>query len=273
MKKLLVLLVLLVVIGGVAFFFGWIQILLPPGSYAVIYTKTGGYEEQPVPAGLFAWRVERLLPTNMTLYIFHVEPKEIETPEIMGTLPSGETYSAVMTGNPDFSYKIRASLLVALQPDKLPALVENEGLRPETLDAWYESKLSTAAQRLAEDLSQNSDSAFDAGYFDGLAERLSRDPVFAGIEIIRITPKELSLPDADLYQEAKRQYFSLAKAREAKDVILIEQEKSNLKVLKEYAELLTEYPILLKYLYLQNLKGNSLDILNLELPSLDKGSE
>ena len=57
MKKFLILLILLLVIGGVVFFFGWIQILLPPGTYAVINTKTGGYEEKAIPAGDFAWRI------------------------------------------------------------------------------------------------------------------------------------------------------------------------------------------------------------------------
>ena len=273
MKKFLILLILLLAIGGVVFFFGWIQILLPPGTYAVIHTKTGGYEEKAIPAGVFAWRIERLLPTNMTLYIFRVEPVEIETPEIKGTLPSGEIYSSLLTGNPDFSFKLKARLLVALNPEALPTLMKEEGLKPETLDAWYESKISSAVQRLVDDLQDNADSVYESGYFISLADRLSRDPEFSSIEIKRITPIELSFPDPDLYYEAKRQYFSLAKAKEAKYVLFIQQEKSNLKVLKEYAELLTEYPILLKYLYLQNLKGKNLDILELDLPSLAEESE
>lgn len=273
MKRFLILLIVLLVIGGVVFFFGWIQILLPPGTYAVIHTKTRGYEEKAIPAGVFAWRIERLLPTNMTLYVFRVEPTEVEIPVVQGTLPSGKIYSSLLTGNPDFSFKLRASLLVALNPEALPTLVEHEGLKPETLEAWYESKISSVMQRLVDDLQDNTDSVYESGYFKGLADSLSRDPEFSSIEIKRITPKELSFPDPDLYYEAKRRYFSLSKAREAKDVLFIQQEKSNLKVLKEYAELLTEYPILLKYLYLQNLKGKNLDILELDLPSLTEESE
>jgi hypothetical protein len=273
MKKLLILLILLLIIGGVVFFFGWIQILIPPGCYAVIHTKTGGYEEKVIPAGVFAWRIERLLPTNMTIYLFRVEPREVETTEIQGTLPSGDVYSAFLDGNPDFSFRLKASVLVSLNTEVLPSLVAEEGLKPETLDEWYEIKVASVLQRLASDIRENAGRISEVGYFEHLKDRLALDPEFASLKIERIVPMELILPDQDLYNEAKRQYLSLAKARETKDIVSIQQEKSNLKVLKEYAELLTQYPVLLKYLYLQNLKGKNLDILNLDLPSFSEEAE
>ena len=38
----LIILVVLVVLAGTAFYFGWVQIHLPPENYAVVYTKMRG---------------------------------------------------------------------------------------------------------------------------------------------------------------------------------------------------------------------------------------
>jgi hypothetical protein len=265
MKKLLIFIVLLLLIGGVVFFFGWIQILLPPGTYAVIHTKTGGYDEDVLPAGTFTWRIERLLPTNMTVFIFPVEPVEIDTTAIKGTLPSGSLYGSLLKGSPDFSFEIKLRLVFSLKPEALPLLMEKEALKPEALDTWYQSKADLLLQRIYAKVTEEPDSFFEANFSNNIIKELSGDSDFRFLNIKQITPLQIKLPDLELYQAAKGQYFSLARARQDQDVLAINAEKNNLKVLKEYAEILTEYPILLKYLYLKELKGEGLDILNLDL--------
>jgi len=138
MKKLLILLLVLIVIGGVVFYFGWIQLLIPPGSCAVIHTKTGGYEKKIIPAGTFAWRAERLIPANMSLFIFPIQPVDADSTTLTGTMPSGPVYGSSLAGSPDFSYKIRIRITFSLNPEVLPDLVSGEGLRPEGLDGWYQ---------------------------------------------------------------------------------------------------------------------------------------
>jgi len=46
MKKFLAGLIVLVVLGGVVFFFGWVQLAVPPGSYGVLRSKTHGVDPQ-----------------------------------------------------------------------------------------------------------------------------------------------------------------------------------------------------------------------------------
>ena len=99
-----------------------------------------------------------------------------------------------------------------------------------------------------------------------LLDRIAQNAEFAGVDIQRIDPVRVKLPDPDLYDLAKETYIRVSEAREARDLLAIEEEKTNLKVLREYAELMTEYPVLIRFLYLKELGGEGLDILELELP-------
>ena len=123
MKALVVVSVVLVLLAVAVFFVGWVQILIPAGTYAVIHTKTGGYEQEVVTSGEFMWRVERLLPTNMKLYRFKPEVMEVDVPVVSGVLPSGELYASFMENSPDFSYEIDLKVFISVIPESLPRLV------------------------------------------------------------------------------------------------------------------------------------------------------
>jgi hypothetical protein len=56
MKKFIFLFIILLIAGGCAFFFGWIQILIPAETYAVAFTKTGGFDDEVIEPGKFVWR-------------------------------------------------------------------------------------------------------------------------------------------------------------------------------------------------------------------------
>ncbi len=268
MKKAIFAFILLLLAGGAVFFVGWIQLLIPPGTYAVIHTKTNGFDKEVLESGVFAWRVERLLPTNMTIYKFDLKPIQVSTATLQGSLPSAETYSAVFENKPDFSYRVRLSITFTFQPAALPSLVASEELRPDSLDSWYKQKSDMILQSVARYITQEPARVFEADAMSHIKNRLSQEPEYESLDIRSIVPLEIKMPDPDLYHEAKRQYFSIAKAREIKDVLTINQEKQNLKVLKDYAELLTQYPVLMQYLYLKELKGDAPKFLDLNLPDV-----
>ena len=100
MKGLISIIVLLGV-AGTMFVAGWIQILLPAATYAVLFSKTGGYDARVIAPGTFAWRWERVIPRNVTLYYFAVQPVTVAIP-IRGQLPSADTVASVLPGNVDF---------------------------------------------------------------------------------------------------------------------------------------------------------------------------
>ena len=88
------------------------------------------------------------------------------------------------------------------------------------------------------------------------------------ISIDQIHLLDTRMPDTELYLKAKSMYFALAEARETKDIAAIQAEQTNLDMLEKYGVLLTKYPVLIQYLYLKELKGEALDILELDLSEL-----
>ena len=266
MKKFIIRILLLAIFGGAVFYVGWIQVLLPPGSHAVIHTKTGGFDAHTTPSGVFAWRWEKLLPTNMTIYPFQITPIVVETPPVEGALPSGEIYASVMDGQPDFTYSISFSMTVALKPETLPKLVAEEGLTPDTVVAWLQERTREAGAQLAHQIV-----ADPIQYIEGsTADRLERAvrAALPEIEVSDIATISLKVPDRDLYFAARAKYLELARAHQEREVSVMTNEAATLRVLEEYGRLLEEYPVLLEYLYLQELKGEKIEGLDLDLKDI-----
>ena len=260
MKAFLIILVILVVLAGTAFYFGWVQILLPPENYAVVFTKIGGYDDQVIRPGEFSWRWERLIPTNMTLYTFDLHPRTLEV-SFEGSLPSGQLYSSILPENPDFSLSGNVTIQFGIVPESLPALVAEEKLLPEALDDFYEAKAEQISNRLMDKLKS-------ATLNQQMERELARE--FPDLKILSLRTETVRVPDLELYELARRSYKELveirdrsreeAVARMAVEQVRAEnardQERETLEHLREYGKLLNEYPILLKAMYVQKLSGD-----------------
>ena len=211
MKKFLIILVLLIIAAGVVFYFGWVQIRIPAASYAVIFSKIGGTETRTYKSGDFIWRWKRLIPNNLTLYIFSSSPVEKQV-LVEGQLPSAETYASIMEGRPDFSFKVEFSMFLAPNPDMLPGLVLEKGLLPETMTSWYEDIRFRAADRARLFLYERIQSAAftaDTGVYlpdfeEDLTAYLQRE--FPEIIVRGVSPVSVLLPDFELYLIAKQNY-------------------------------------------------------------------
>jgi hypothetical protein len=277
MKAFLIVLVILVILAGVAFYFGWLQILLPPENYAVVFTKTGGYDEQVIRPGEFVWRWERLIPTNMTLYIFDLHPRTKEV-SFQGSLPSADVYSSTLPENPDFSYSGELRVRFSILPERLPTLVSEEKVTPDGLDDFYEAKAEEISGRLLGRLEElDSDQLADLTLNRRLEGEL--DPEFPNLEISTLNIQSLELPDLELYRLAKQSYRDMVETRDqAREEALArvaeqqvrsetarEQQRADMEVLREYGELLNEYPVLLKAMAVQKLSGERL----LTIPEFD----
>ena len=279
MKPFLILLVLIILAGAV-FLLGWIQILLPADTYAVVFTKTGGFDDKLISPGTFAWRWEKLIPTNMTLYTFHLTSYRTDI-TIKGELPSGEAYASIITGKPDFSYAITYSLSVRIVPEKLPELVESHALRPDQLESWYRIEAAKVAQQVSNVIVRLKDP--DILYSPENLTVYLQDVLFlqdAYLEMVDLVPTSLDLPDNELYDQAKQTYFKLLEAQENAKIEAIvnreterERERHALEVLAEYGRLLSEYPVLLEFIdKLKTIKASTGDSmtgsLTLQLPDI-----
>jgi hypothetical protein len=276
MKAFLIVLLVLVLAGAVVFYFGWIQIQLPPEHYGVVFATTSGYDPVVVRPGEFVWRWEKLVPTNLTLYLFDLHPYQGEF-TFDQKLPSADLYASVLPGNPDFAIHGRLQVTFTIQPEELPALVEANRLTPDSLQAYYES----AAGQLIEVVRGRLQRLEAAELRGSLTERF-RELVAAelpSLEVTSLSLSELVVPDPQLYDLAKRSYEELvatqsqarnaAAARlaveEAQEDRRVAADETRRQTLKKYGELFNEYPVLLKAMAIQQLRGSE----QLKIPELD----
>ena len=267
MKAFLIILLVLVLAAGAVFYFGWIQIQLPPGHFGVVFTKTSGYDTAVVRPGEFVWRWEKLVPTNLTLYRFDLHPHRLEV-SFERRLPSAELYASIVPERPDFSIRGHLDILFAVRPEALPALVEEQRLTPDSLSDFY----AAAAQRITQEV-QNRLRGLEAADFELPLEPVIREGLsadLAWLEIISLELGGLEVPDPQVYELARESYRSLVEsssaARNAAAARLAVEaaeedrrdaaEEGRRENLRKYGELFNQYPVLLKALAIQRLGGN-----------------
>jgi len=261
--KLFLFVILLILVGGAAFYFGWIQFQLEEHSYGVVFSKTSGYEQEVVRPGEFNWRWEALIPTNLTLHEIEVLPQSIDI-EKSGSLPSGSVYSQAVDVTTGFKYKLAFSLAYSLQPEQLPQLVQEEALTVDTLDDYYQKadqRMASIVTSYVENsiISKQDITANDfkiSAVETALIEKLQNE--FQYFEIHSVNLTEIEIPDIDLYQAARSYYFNMLETRQETETATLRQERewivsqeSKLEVLKKYGELFTDYPGLIQYMALQ----------------------
>lgn len=267
MRKFVISLVILILAGGTAFYFGWVQMQLPPNTYAVVFTKTGGWDDAVLEPGEFNWRWERLLPTNFTLHVFSAAPHSTDL-RSSGRLPSAEAYSAYLEDAPDFRYEIEASVSYRVRAEELPRLAREEDLHPAGLEEYYaryDARIADRARAVLTRLYAQAAGA-EAGTIalssleDEITDRLAED--FPDLEIVSAVPVAVTVPDFGLYEAARSLYFETIDARRAaisEQTFAAEErritEESRIETLRRYGEILTEYPVLLDYFSLSAERG------------------
>lgn len=281
MRALIGILLLLGAAGAI-FVAGWIQILLPPATYGVLFSKTGGFDPRVMAPGVFVWRWERVIPNNVTLFLFEVQPHSIET-RLSGELPAAEAVASMLpgaAGGADFRYQATVSVTFAVRPEALPALVSGEGLTPEDLNRWTGMK-GTAMGRAALELLQRRAQATALTDLAALEAEIL-DPLAAGfpeLQVLGVRFSDLHLPDIEIYERGRRAYLELMDAQyEARRAAVVdlahererglaaqEARRAALQVLREYGMVLQEYPVLIQFLALQNGAGRDA-FLNLPEP-------
>lgn len=259
MKRFIVSILVLAVIAAVIFYFGWIQLKLDEDTFGVVFTKTGGWEDTALAPGDFAWRVQRLLPTNLTLHLFPVTPRAAAI-DLRGSLPSATEYGSLLESPAPFSYAISLDIVYRLRPAALPRLARTDGLRADTMNAYYErmedqmnALVSEAVLSVVKDAPQP-DSGVSATRIlaDSVTETIGG--AFPDIELISVSPRRVDLPDPALYEETRRRYLAILDARSQamQDAagLLAEQQtdaEASLSRLERYGDILTRYPVLLDY--------------------------
>ncbi len=254
--------VLLLIASLSVFCVGWLSLRVRPGAVAVVASKTGGVEPEPLRAGRFAWSPAALLPTNLRVVSFSPKPAG-RSLSLEGELPSAAAYRAFMAGEPDFSWRLTLALKAAPKPAALPELFSRYGVdSDEALAAWLSAELDSAlgdARALV--LAHFADEEGAQLLVSGRAD----DAVRAGLaakrpllEILEFGISEARLPDLALYARARELYLgyverfrasvepALAEASE-----LAARDQVRMDLLRRYGQLLSEYPSLIDYLAIE----------------------
>ena len=261
-------LIIILAAAGAVFWFGWVQFNLGEGDYAVIYTKTNGYESKPLKNGEFAWRWQALLPTNLSLHIFNLETRTY-TIDKSGKFPSGDFYASMTGEDINFDWNIKMKILYHLNPDTLSSLV-SDGLLSAGLDSYYsdfEARLNSELINLVSTEVETNPDKTIGDRIDRLEDAIKTrsGKLDKNIIVVDAAINNWTYPDPVLYAEARRLVIDLMNKRQS---VLSEVEDgavrredargARLSLLEEYGRILQEYPILLDLFSLEGHPGASL---------------
>ncbi|MCL2184599.1 MAG: hypothetical protein FWB86_01925 [Treponema sp.] len=263
MKKFFITLFILIILGGAAFFFGWVQFQIPPGQYGVISSKTHGIDQKLVRSGEFRWVWYRLLPTNVKISIFHLEHTKFPF-NFNNTLPSGNTYATFAgLSNVDFTWNLKGEISFSLNPEYLVNITSAYSLLSQSdLEAHLEKTAKDIEVIILRTLTEISVS--DTGRLERIMSG-NTDPQlemeikrkFPEISDFRFMIQSAKFPDFILYTQLRRlyeefldeqrDYVTSSFGRRAESHI---EAQIRFEELEKYGSLLTKYPVLLEYMQL-----------------------
>jgi len=260
MKKFFITFVILIIIGTAGFFFGWVQLSVPPGQYGVVSSKTHGVSPVLVRSGEFHWIWYKLIPTNVLISVYQLEQKTYPI-NYSNNLPMGANYAAFAgLSGINFSWDIHGEISFNINPDKLIFLVSQQNITNQHELEEYLNKTAREIEILI--LRHLSDSADNlvrlehimAGNMDSEMEREinTRFPEINGFSFII---DSAVYPDFILYRTLRQIYedflsqqHELITADFGRRAEMRIESQLRFEELERYGELLTRYPILLDYL-------------------------
>jgi hypothetical protein len=263
MKKFIASLIILLVLGGAAFFFGWAQLAVPPGTYGVLRSKTHGIDPRLIREGEFRWVWYKLIPTNVNIAVYRLD--QVDHPfSVKNTLPSGDTYAAFAGITADFSYEVSADLTFSINPDFLIPLLSAHHIGGQAgLDAFETTTAGNIEAfvlrriGLGEDTMGDLEAMLRTGSSPDLENAVKEE--FPYIENLSCLIKTAKFPDFALYRQVRGIHEDfLSGQREYVSGGLIEKAEARIDTqlrfdeLERYGELLTKYPVLVQYLAIEN---------------------
>jgi len=257
MKKFIVVFVILILLGGAGFFFGWVQFNVPLGSYGVLNSKTHGVDPRIIKSGEFRWVWYKLIPTNVTISVFRIEPVQ-KTISSRGSLPSGDVYSVFAGEQMDFSWEFNASFSFSLDPQSLTSLVqENSIVTQDDLVLYQQSLTSNIESFILQTLTRQENTSELEDFLTGLDDKLEKSVLekFPFIYNFSCNVRNARFPDFILYRQVRHLYEDYISMQGSYSASSLNRQAENrvdlqmrIEELERYGELLTKYPILLDYL-------------------------
>ncbi len=262
MKKFVFAIIILALAGAAVFVVGSIHLFLPPNSYAVVFSKTDGWEPEPFPAGEYAWLWQRLLPTNTTVLVYTIEPDRVSISE-SGSLPSAAVYAEHIGVGNAFDYAVDLDVTYKIRPRLLPILAQDDVL-PDDLPEWREVFADSIRAAVHAEVSNiiRGNTTFPTA--DALSDLISTriGTTFPDVEVRTTVVSRMNLPDRELFDQARTSYSRELEARTnaaidaaAAAAVRDVTEAKQIETLERYGEVLSRYPVLLEYFVMAAEKG------------------
>ncbi|GHU24194.1 hypothetical protein FACS1894172_10190 [Spirochaetia bacterium] len=269
--------------GGLAFFFGWVQSTVPPGTFGIMRSKTHGLDPHLIQEGEFRWAWYKLIPTNVTIQTFDLQTINRRI-NVKGMLPAASDYAAFANLQTDFSFDISADFSFAVDPAALITIVEDNNLKTQEEFNRYQNALADKIEIFLRNRIRQALNADDnrneflnsARTIESLKNTVDTLPE---LREITVSFTQNQIPDMLLYQKIREQYGEHVTVQQDIEQTTVEllhierdlaQIKKNLaelamesrqdemislwiriEELTQYGELLTQYPVLLDYLRLE----------------------
>ena len=261
MKKFFRTILVLAIIAGLALFFGWAQLGIPPDGYGVIRSKTHGLYPRIVRPGEFLWIWYKLIPTNTKTTVLRLNPvNHAFTAE--NTLPSGRVYSSFAGIKGDFSWRINGAVSFNINPDAVIPLFSANIISSQEDLTRYEKDIAEQIEGIImryvgqEEHSKEFETLLTDGENPWFEREIMRQ--IPSLNNLSLRVKSAKLPEFELYRQEKAlfdQYMAIQKEYALGD--MREMAKNRMDALfrfdelELYGTLLTEYPILLEYMALE----------------------
>jgi hypothetical protein len=267
MRKFFILFFILLALGGTGFFFGWVQLAVPPGSYGVMRSKTHGLDRALIREGEFRWVWYKLIPTNTDIRIYRPLPEERRINH-RGTLPSADVYASFAGIDVDFSYEFTAILSFNIGPESLIPIIEERNIMgQDELDAYMDSLAGEIEgfvlgrmRHIGED-GEELRLILETGSSPELEAEIRQ--AFPRTAELSCRAEAVRFPDFSLYSrlrdlyagyiDSQREY--MARARNESSTRHVDFQ-FRMDELTRYGDLLSRYPVLLEYLKLESAGGS-----------------
>lgn len=210
-KKIISSFIILLIFAITVFFIGWTQFLIKPNTCGILTSKTSGLCNKVLVYGEFSWHWERLLPTNINIELFSVEPYE-SCQNIKGYLPNSAFYASQLEPAPDFSYDINLDVNFTIKPDLIYNLYKAKKIsNEEDLKKYLDKTAKNISQVFVEKVllsDEKKSLLFTSKIYigDELNNIIKNVPELDNIVVNHIDFKSAKLPDVDLYYKLSKNY-------------------------------------------------------------------
>ncbi len=278
MKKFLFSLLVLLLLAAVVFGFGYVPLRTQVGSVTLLFSKTSGWDSQPIEPGVFAWRWELLIPTNTQIIHFPDQKRSVRV-ERSDILPSAELYAQFLEGKPSLEQRVIIQVSFRPTPQWIASLAPR-GLEPGDLGEqlqFIDQEIKTATGVFLESVVHENlenallrDDALSSTLLAALSQR------FPEVDLIAVVVEELHMPDLALWRSGREAYNTVQTARQAAlaaTASVTAQEdiarERMITAIERFGTVFQEYPVILEYLQIVATTGRDPLNLNMEnLPSI-----